>query len=377
MNLTSKRVLQFMTVCAGACALSASAATTWLADSYEELDGGATNKLIASYKGLEGSGGSIPAYTVVAGDASKIVGRVGTYSGTRPMSSVLTDLVLNLETEGQTLSRGLDSAKNFTLGPVYVDTLIKFTPSEDAPVISDAAVKAAVFVNVISNLVIYHNNLDIAAKVSTETSVHINPDQWYRLTILLSAPSGQKAFKVYVDGTAITSALAYDDAGNHPGEWFASASTGEDISAIAFQGTGMVDELVVTDTTPAGIGSLSVYEQWLVTEGITQEDMDNNPAWMNDYLLNVAHNSGSGIVIDSIEMAGNVATIVVTASTVPVDFNDLNGVLVVKTSDLLSTLDAATPASYPISFPNLPDTSSATVTVTLPPTHTFIKAVVQ
>ena len=258
MNLTSKRVLQFMTVCAGACALSASAANDWpVADSFEVSDGGANGMAIGEYKKfLVNEVDYQSVWSNDVGDASVITNATGgAYGGaTRPMSAGSTDLVLNLATEGQTLSRVLDSAKDFTVAPVYVDTLIKFTPSEDAPTISDESVKAAVYVNVASNLVIYHNNLDLAAKVNTETSFHVNPDQWYRLTIQLTSITGQKLFKVYIDGTAITSALAYDETGAHPGEWFATAANDQTISTVAFQGTGMVDELVVTETEPAGLG---------------------------------------------------------------------------------------------------------------------------
>jgi len=154
MNLTSKRMLQFIAGCAGACALIATAADPvfYVADSFE---GGAVDQPIAEYKCIpgtpDGNGVVITNFlwSLVEGDASKLVANVGSYPDTRPISDpVTTDLVLNLETEGQTLTRTLDdgAVKNFGIGndPVFVDTLIKFTPSEDDPTIDDSNVKAAV-----------------------------------------------------------------------------------------------------------------------------------------------------------------------------------------------------------------------------------------
>ncbi len=384
MNLTSKRVLQFMTVCAGACALSASAGAQWVADSFEE---GTIGELIGLYKPVVIGSVAHAQWVSASGDASALVTTSGAYSGIRPMTTT-TDKVLKLETLGQTLSRRvLDVAANpvpmpFDLTDVYVDTLIKFTPSEYVPSITDPLVKVAVYVNVNSNLVVYHKT-DLGAGEITLHNVFdgigiIDPTVWYRLTIQLGLPSSTPACKIFLNGQALSNAnTLQDDMFTPGGPWFMNLSSGTSLSSVAFQGTGMVDELVVTDTLPDGIGSLYVYDQWLLAQvpPITQADMDAHPAWMNDYLLNVAHNSGSGIVIDSIVMTGNVATIVVAPSTVPVNFNDLHGVLKVKTSASLSTLEAATPVAYPITV--LSGNGSASIAVTLPAGHTFIKAVVQ
>ena len=47
MNLTSKRILKGLAACAGACALTASAVETWVADAFEE---GADGQAINTYK---------------------------------------------------------------------------------------------------------------------------------------------------------------------------------------------------------------------------------------------------------------------------------------------------------------------------------------
>lgn len=264
MNLTSKRLLQFMTVCAGICALSATATTQYVADSFEAA-AGTNGMLIAYYKGIVNEFGNLTNQvwsSSGSGDASKLVtsdvARVA-YTGIKPITNVTESLVLNLETEGQTLTRVLDgnATNDFVNGSqVYVDTLIKFTPSEDDPVITDGMVKAAVFVNVASNLVVFHG-VDQSNPTNTATAVAINPAQWYRLTILLGKqPTYQfPAFEVLLNGTPVTSSAAYSDSSLVPvpgGVWFMSASADTFISAVAFQGTGQVDELVVSDEVDFG-----------------------------------------------------------------------------------------------------------------------------
>ncbi len=259
MNLTSKRMLQFLTVCASACALSATA-TTWVGDSFEATDGSA-DLPISKYKAIpgipDGNGLVITNFmwTSQDGDASKIVaGTVGfTKTVATPMDTADDLLYLNLETEGQTLVRKMDgdAVNNFSEGTIYVDTLIKFTPSEDSPVITDPLIKAAIFVNVTSNLMVYHG-VDGLPPAATAVGKIIDPAQWYRLTIVLGMfwEGSTSGFKVILDGQTISSTDGYQDNGDQPGPWFFNASLEPTLAAIAFQGTGAVDELVVTDVEP-------------------------------------------------------------------------------------------------------------------------------
>ena len=266
MNLTSKRMLQFIAGCAGVCALSASATTTtWVADTFEATDQGTLGQLIGTYKQVV-TGAQFQntncVWVAASGDASAIAANVGSYTGTRPVTNDDSSAyVLNLSTEGQTLTRNLGVTNDFLLGdPVYVDTLIKFTPSEDNPTISDANVKAAVFVNVASNLVVY-SGTESSGSISTDVGMKIDPSQWYRLTIKLGAFAGNSVagFQVFVNGSAITNMAAYmDDGVTHPGTWFINPSANSYLSAVAFQGTGMVDDLAVSSMangfgTPAAI----------------------------------------------------------------------------------------------------------------------------
>ena len=254
MNLTSKRMLQFIAGCAGVCALTATAttATNFVADSFEATDGSA-GLPISSYKRVISGGGNQFtnfAWLAQSGDSSTLI-QTNTYTGlTRPMTNEAQNLVLNLSTEGNTLTRNLGVTNDFFAGdPVYVDTLIKFTASEDNPTNMDANVKAAVFVNVSSNLMVYHG-VDQQVPASTAvTTVPLDTTQWYRLTILLGKfNSGAVAgFQVFLNDVAITNAAAYNDDLSMNGTWFLNAAAASTtLSAVAFQGTGMVDELVVT-----------------------------------------------------------------------------------------------------------------------------------
>ena len=116
MNLTSKRMLQFLTVCAGACALTASAQTTWVSDNFEADPGngysnGVPGMAAATYK--MAVWGSQNEYTNVSwfatsGDDASIITNISNSAyalDSRPITGSATANILQLNTEGQTLSR--------------------------------------------------------------------------------------------------------------------------------------------------------------------------------------------------------------------------------------------------------------------------------
>jgi len=271
MNLTSKRMLQFLTVCASMCALSVTAAD-YVADSFESPDG-AVDLPIAQYKQIlgapDGNGVVITNYVWLSqdGDVSKVIAEDNSAFTTakgRPFATADKSLALNLETEGGTLTRVLDgnATNDFVVGtPVYVDTLIKFTPSEENPTIDDPNVKVAAFVNALSNLVIYTGkNVTINEIGTTDTGLAIDPEQWYRLTIMLGQIDTTPVAQIFLNGSPVETADGMDELGNSGGSWYLSAAgLAPSLSSISFKGTGMIDELVVTDmangfdTPPAGI----------------------------------------------------------------------------------------------------------------------------
>ncbi len=300
MNLTSKRLLSFIAGCAGVCVLSATAATSWVEDSFED---GSDGLIISQYKqdvqssGVEGIDITNYVWVAADGDYSALVATNYTYEGaTRPMTNgTPSQLVLNLQTEGQTLVRQWGATNNFSVdGPIYVDTLIKFTPSEDDPTISDSSVKAAVFVNIQSNLCIYHGS-ESSGSTNTDVNIYIDPEKWYRLTIVLKSMNEQYAgFKVYIDGVAITNEAAIDDAWTPGGSWFYSAAVDTTLSAVAFQGTGMIDELVVTDEANGLSESSGILLTLSFNSSLVSVVQDGNPVSDGGTVV-----SGSTIVIDA------------------------------------------------------------------------------
>ncbi len=277
MNLTSKRIIRGLAVCVGACALSATATTNWVSDSFEE---GVADQGINTYKAEEyGQNDTNYLWVSQEGDASKLVA-TGTdqdgYTLIRPIATATTNLHLQLETEGTTLIRYVDKildgdnivtqSVGFTEGEVYIDTMIKFTPSEDDPEIDDEAVKVAVFVNVNSNLVVYHkvytNALwTMAANTnSVITDQQIDPDAWYRLTIKMGYAGGEigeNACKVFLNQSVLSHDNAYDDDAENGGSWFLLAASGDNVTQVSFQGTGAIDEFVVADEA-AGVGATAI-----------------------------------------------------------------------------------------------------------------------
>ena len=266
MNLTSKQLFKFVAACACACAISATA-TDYVSDSFETTD---------SHPGVDGSFGlpigeyktttyvvGVDTFTnyvwyAAAGDASTIISNDAAYAdieGDGPISNTTAELILNLETEGNTLSR--TAGVSIASTPAYVDTLIQFTPSEDDPEIDMTDVKVALYVNAESNLVVRHKMFGASVETNSVLSA-INPDAWYRLTLEVKNLDGfgTYATRVRIDGVAVTHANAYVepfDAVTTGGEWFLNyqVGTGNDtVKLVSFQGTGLLDELVVSDEEP-------------------------------------------------------------------------------------------------------------------------------
>jgi len=266
MNLTSKRMLQCLTVGASVLALTATAAAPWVKDSFENADGGTNGMLVSEYKATPWQAPNEEWHTnylwVAAGtDASRIVTNDSdraSYGGINPITDpAANDLVLELATEGNTLTRhvigeGAVTGQSFSASSVFVDTLIKFTPSEDTPTISND-VKVAVYVNVNSNLVVYHGMTGGITTNSVFDTINISPTNWYRLTIKLSTIAGGaiSVFGMYLNDDLLT----HENASGSNHDLFRTAAGGNVLNAVAFQGTGYVDELVVSDDADLGVGA--------------------------------------------------------------------------------------------------------------------------
>ena len=261
MNLTLKQLFKFGAACTCACALSATAATNYVADSFEVSDGGSDGLAISQYKyTVSGLNETNYSWVAESGDASTIVSNDAAYAditGDGPLTGD-ADLVLNLETEGNTLSRTVDVS--IATG-AYIDTLVQFTPSEDDPTIDTGTgsdVKVALFVNASSNLVVTHRaySSDFLTTWTTNSvvdDVTIDAEKWYRLTMQVDSSTvpGFNTTKIWLDGTALSHTNALTSGYGFGGSYFAHIDTTEaTIAKVGFQGTGMLDEFVVSDTMP-------------------------------------------------------------------------------------------------------------------------------
>ena len=236
-------------------------------------------------------------------DLSKVVPSNYTFTAaSTPLSGAHTK-VLQLNTEGGTLTNELPLVASFATEDVYVDTMVQFVPSEDLPDLGDDDdIKIAVYsyistemvdeVEVTStNLAIYHAAKSVRIEMqgepgeeepveikelvltNTVTTVPVDAAEWYRLTIRLGSRSDlpvSQGFQIYLNGVLITNNVTTNnvafegetftnvnwniDNPSSNGTWFISAGVGgttyDSIAAVQFKGTGYIDDLVVTTTAP-------------------------------------------------------------------------------------------------------------------------------
>ncbi len=250
-------------------------------EGFESID--ATTNILAATPSVTPpwSGGADDVSTVVVGVPDEPA--VG-----YPLPAAAHTKVLQLNTEGGTLTNTLASAASFASASVWVDTMVKCVPSEDLPDFgADQDIKVAVYAYVKeitadplvteTNLAIYHGVYDPQGvepyfyTTNTITDIAVSADDWYRLTIELVNGSGEnqmQAFKVSIDGVTVTNAAAYSDDWNtlvnleegfepDDGPWFLSAgcngTTKDNVGAVQFKGTGFIDDLVVTAVDPLAI----------------------------------------------------------------------------------------------------------------------------
>ena len=238
------------------------------------------------------SGGVDDISSIVAGTPTE----PDTFGYPKPFKGTDHNKVLQLDTEGGTLTNALSSVVGFAAENIYVDTMIKFVPSEDKAVIDDNGVKVAVYAyaaedGASTNLAIYHGAFTTEGypyTTNTITGVEIDASQWYRLTIILADDDGDvkgelvsQAMQIYLNGNIVTGDNAYTSATGEAwtdvtedellagpsasGIWFVSACslTGNEkkqIGALQFRGTGFVDDLTVANGDPFVSGPLGTYD---------------------------------------------------------------------------------------------------------------------
>ncbi|MDA3926353.1 MAG: hypothetical protein PF904_16815 [Kiritimatiellae bacterium] len=351
MNLTLKQLFKFGAVCVSACALSSSA-TGFFSDSFEAPEGTNGNS-IALYKiavsGTQSENTNFQ-WFAASGDASAIAITNAAYAdiqGDGPITGEVSELILDLETEGNTLSRtvGVSLATS-----VYVDTLIQFTPSEDDPDLSGSTdIKIALFVNAQSNLVVRHMYVDAVPPVVThvtntviELAEDINPDKWYRLSMELKQFNGVYGTKIYIDGTAITHPFALAEGESSPtlgGSYFFNIVQANSMELISFQGTGALDELVVSDEAPYFSTPAAIMLTLVFNDNLMDVTQDAVTLASNDQVA-----VGSTISIDAIdwyEIASVTGDGVVYTGPIGSQTNETSGALTMETEAAVDVTIAA------------------------------------
>ena len=219
MNLTSTRVLASLMVAAGLALTAAATDQTttlfpavdtfetdesWFDPNVGNVVNAAADMAATDYKNLrytntdEANQYGVKAWTADGTDESTLVSETYDYSAQPfPMGLTAGSMFLNLNTAGATLSRQLgdydDTTHEFTAGasfesdPIWVDTMIKFVKSDETPTSIPADVKLAMWVDADNYLVIYSATMDdegtILDPVATTTTIAIDADSWYRVTV--------------------------------------------------------------------------------------------------------------------------------------------------------------------------------------------------
>ena len=139
-------------------------------------------------------------------------------------------------------------------GGLYIDTLVKFEQCRDEADIADDSGKLAVWLNSASNLVITAgkysgetfatNNYEISY-LDTDVCNYLDPDVWYRLTVKAKISNEKMSFTVYIDGKQ-----ARSTAGGLTEEFPSLIPAANQLSALAFQGVGAVDDISFTEELP-------------------------------------------------------------------------------------------------------------------------------
>lgn len=219
-------------------------------------------------------------------DQSAIIASNYTYTTcSKPVPSATHNRVLQLNTQGTTLTNKIDPT-SVASQLAYVDSMVKFVASEDKPPVlafnADPAldIKSAVYIDSNAFLMVYHG-LDRGDGLLTNRAVAkidslpaLNTNEWYRLTIVFDAQghvaevADCEMFQVKLNGVPVTNSAAYEDgwldtfnntgmlpSTSSAGTWFRSAQKSSNtdakkITAVAFQGTGYIDDLLVTTQTP-------------------------------------------------------------------------------------------------------------------------------
>ena len=283
--------------------------TTINAVGFENFALGATPTTSYDDSGTADSSKAYFLYSGTSGDDQSVVTNHASFAYAGNVPAYFTGLdnnkYLSLSTEGGTLFRSLNvlttSGETPALGTaeaipdngLFVDTLVQFTPCEEAPAFNDADQnKLAVWLGTETNATgdVVGTNLCVRAgywtkdgdniiKTASKTynlsvdGTTVQAGTWYRLTVQALAAATSEAypaFKIFIDGNAASSTnaaasaetgLAGDFQDGGVTVTFPSMKADADLTAVGFQGTGAVDDFVVTTDAP-GFLSLDFTLNW-------------------------------------------------------------------------------------------------------------------
>ena len=285
--------------------------TIYNAVGFENFALGATPTTSYDDSGTADSSKAYFLYSGTSGDDQSIVTNypIGFFHSERPAYFTNYDegQYLSLSTEGGTLFRSLNvidtSRETPALGTaeeipaatgLFVDTLVQFTPCEEAPAFNDADQnKLAIWLNVVTNgagdavgtnlcvragYMTYENDTygklagGATYTLANTNAISVQAGEWVRLTVkaiknvyTASGLSALPAFQVYINDTlaefaeAVGSAdyltqIASDDADAKAlldtKTYLPSMQNDGYLQAVGFQGTGAVDDFVVTTDKP-------------------------------------------------------------------------------------------------------------------------------
>jgi len=276
-----------------------------------------------------------------------------------PLDGSPANWVLGLNTEGQTLTRhfwdvGAGKPWNVDFGtePVYVDMMVKFVLSEDQPdPPADGAVKALIYANAEGKLVVYSGN-GSGEKDFSVLNATVDPNQWYRVTLkwFLWVDAGYfSAFTIQLNGGApLIGDRGWQEHMDQPGPIFLSTAdnpSATDLTAVEFQGTGFIDELVVTNNPhwppppPPNWPDPIAYEKWKDKFNITKVTANMltaymlgvnpgaNPHLVKPIITNIDPIKTGGAIIDVRALDGN-------GQRVPLDLSPEAKIVLLATPDL-------------------------------------------
>jgi hypothetical protein len=260
MNIT-KRMLRFGVAALAMAIGSQALAAPIISESFEGTNGvgWASGTLVTNLP--------TSAWSSTGGDLSVITNMGYTYTpyadATLPLTSDTHTNVVQLATEGGMLSlNGASVSFDPSAGPVYVDTMVRFVLSDSDPTESSITndTKIAIFANSSSNLVIRHGVQSEGFVVTNSvTTTVIDPAVWYRLTVTLSDDGSSFArAQVQVNSNIVTHA----NAEGPDKSLFRSARTDDfylTLEAVSFQGSGFIDDVVVTRDPPTFVATASVF----------------------------------------------------------------------------------------------------------------------